>query len=61
MNIKVFNLALLAGWLLVLIGGVILNPGAGLVAGGALLILIVFVVSRIAGIYAPPAEQEETH
>lgn len=54
MNAHVFNASLFLGWLLVLIGGVMLNPGAGLLAAGVLLIGLVLVAARIAGgIYVP--------
>ena len=55
MNIHVFNAALLIGWLLVLAGGVLLNVGAGLVAAGVLLILLVFVGVRLGGLNGPKA------
>lgn len=58
MNIKIFNACLLGGWLLVLIGGLWLDPGLGLVGAGLLLIVLVFVVSRLAGIYAEPETKE---
>ena len=49
MNVAVFNTCLLMGWLLVLTGGVWLNPGAGLAAAGALLIALTLLSARIAG------------
>jgi hypothetical protein len=58
MNVHLFNLTLLLGWLLVLVGGVIINVGAGLAAGGLLLILLVFAVFRISGIYVPNAKDK---
>ena len=57
MSATLFNLTLLAGWLLVMIGAVMLNPGAGLAVAGLLLIALVFAVARIAGIYVPGAEK----
>lgn len=58
MTLKAFNLAILLGWLLVTIGGCLLNIGAGLVAGGLLLLAITFAVARMAGIYATQAEKD---
>lgn len=58
MNIKIFNACLLTGWLLVLAGGLWLDPGLGLVASGLLLIVLVLIVSRLAGIYAEPQSSE---
>ena len=58
MNIKIFNACLLLGWLLVLAGGVWLEPGLGLAAAGLLLIVLVLIVSQMAGIYAEPEPPE---
>jgi hypothetical protein len=49
MNLAVFNACLLIGWLLVLAGGVWLNPGAGLAVAGLLLIVLTLLSARIAG------------
>ena len=58
MNASVFNACLLIGWLLVLTGGVCINPGAGLAVAGVLLILLALLSARIAGgIYFPPAKK----
>ena len=59
MSLRIFNSALLFGWLLVLVGGCLINVGAGLAFGGLLLLAITFSVSRMAGIYAAPAEEKE--
>lgn len=58
MNARLFNLTLLLGWLLVLAGGMLINLGAGLAVGGALLIALAFSIARIAGIYMPTAKEE---
>lgn len=62
MKLSIFNAALLAGWFLLTLGGILLNPGAGLViAGIAIIGLTVFVALRF-GVYEdgkaakPPAE-----
>jgi hypothetical protein len=60
MNINHFNAALILGWLLVLIGGCLLNPGAGLAVGGLLLIALVIGAARAAGLYDPAAVSKET-
>jgi hypothetical protein len=60
MNIKVFNLCLLLGWLMVLAGGVIVNPGWGIVGAGALLLVLTLATAYLAGIQAPkPGEAGE--
>ncbi|MER2537648.1 MAG: hypothetical protein ABTQ26_00250 [Azonexus sp.] len=58
MNIKIFNACLLIGWLLVLAGGLLINPGPGLIGAGLLLVILVLIVSRLAGIYADPETTE---
>lgn len=55
MNLKTFNVTLLLGWLLALVGGVVLNVGAGLLFAGLLLIALAFAVARLAGLYAAAA------
>lgn len=59
MNIKVFNVCLLFGWLMVLAGGIVIHPGWGLAIGGALLIALALASSYIAGLYQPPAPKPE--
>jgi len=58
MNAHLFNACLLVGWLLVLAGGCMLNVGAGLVGGGLLLLALVFVVARVAGVYVPKKDAD---
>lgn len=53
MNIKVFNLCLLLGWLMVLAGGVYINPGWGVAIAGALLLVLTLVISYLAGLVDP--------
>jgi hypothetical protein len=59
MNAHIFNICLLVGWLLTLAGGVYMNVGAGLVGGGVLLLVVVFAVARMAGVYMPAAKTDE--
>lgn len=49
MNASHFNLAMLVGWLLVLVGGMWIHPAAGLAAGGLLLIVLTLVAVRLGG------------
>jgi hypothetical protein len=60
MQIRIFNFCLLLGWLLVLGGGVLLDPGLGLVAAGLLLIVLTLVAVRIAGglVASPPKKPD---
>ena len=52
MSLATFNAGLLIGWLLILVGGITVNLGAGLIFAGIVLIVMVIVVSRIGGLYA---------
>lgn len=49
MNLHIFNAALLVGWLMVLGGSMLIHVGAGLVVGGLLLLILVFISVRLAG------------
>ena len=56
MSAVVFNTALALGWLLVLVGGVWLSPGAGLVGAGLLLVALTMVSTWLCGgLYVPGA------
>lgn len=63
MNLRVFNLCLLVGWLMVLAGGVLLNPGWGIAIAGGLLLVLALVSAYLGGLYdpskaeAPPGER----
>ena len=59
MSVIVFNACLLLGWLLVLAGGVLLSPGAGLLGAGLLLIVLCFMGVRVAGGLIVPARKPE--
>jgi hypothetical protein len=55
MHVYVFNACLMVGWLLALVGGVMLNPGAGLVVAGVLLVALALLGVRLSGgLYVPP-------
>lgn len=53
MNIRILNACLLVGWLMTTGGAMILNVGAGLCAGGILLIGLTVAMSKIGGIFIP--------
>jgi hypothetical protein len=53
MHVKIFNLCMFVGWAMFLAGGVLLNPGWGLLSAGALLIVLCVVGAYIGGVYAP--------
>lgn len=66
MSVQSFNLAMFAGWLLVLVGGVCIHPAAGLAVAGLLLIALTLLAVRLGGgLYAPsqralrPAAEED--
>lgn len=59
MNILIFNIGLLLGWLMVLAGGVMLHLAGGIAAAGVLLLVLVFLSVRLAGgLYAAPPKSE---
>ena len=51
MPIKLFNLCLLLGWLMVLAGGVVIHPGWGIAIAGALLLLLTLASAYLAGLH----------
>lgn len=51
MNIKLFNLCLLLGWLMVLAGGVIIHPGWGVAVAGGLLLVLNLASAYLAGLH----------
>lgn len=57
MNIKVFNLCLVLGWLMVLAGGIVIHPGWGIAIGGALLVVLTLTGAYLAGVHVPPKKQ----
>lgn len=50
MNVKVFNLCLALGWLMVLAGGVLIHPGWGIAIAGALLMALTLASAYLGGI-----------
>jgi quinol-cytochrome oxidoreductase complex cytochrome b subunit len=59
MNIKIFNVALLIGWLMVLAGGVVINPGWGVALSGALLLVLTMASAYIAGLQPAPKPDDQ--
>jgi hypothetical protein len=57
-NINIFNACLLVGWIMVTAGAMIISIGAGLCAGGALLIGLTLVTARIGGLFIPKKGEE---
>jgi hypothetical protein len=53
MNMHVFNICLALGWIMATAGGMLLNPGAGLLGGGLLLLALTLLVARMGGVMAP--------
>jgi len=51
MPIKLFNLCLLLGWMMVLAGGVVIHPGWGIAIAGALLLLLTLASAYLAGLH----------
>jgi membrane protein implicated in regulation of membrane protease activity len=58
MNIKIFNLCMLIGWLLVLAGGVMISPGWGIAVAGGLMLFLSLVSAYIGGIHVPKAPRQ---
>lgn len=59
MNVRVFNLCLFMGWLLVLVGGVIVHPGWGLAIAGTLLIFLTLSGAYLGGLFAPKSATDD--
>lgn len=53
MRPDIFNACLLAGWFMLTLGAIVLNPGAGIAVGGlAMIVLTLFIAMRV-GIQPP--------
>ena len=52
MDIRLFNLCLAVGWLMVTGGLCMVHPGWGLAAGGAVLLGLTFVSAWLGGVHA---------
>ncbi|MGR3905831.1 hypothetical protein Q3A80_02210 [Burkholderia sp. SR8] len=58
MNIKIFNVCLVLGWLMVLAGGVIVNPGWGIAIAGGAMVFMTLAIAYIAG-WARPSNRKD--
>lgn len=58
MHIHILNGCLLLAWLLVTIGGLLLNIGGGLLGSGLVLIALVIYLSRMFGVYTPKTDKQ---
>ena len=54
MSLRIFNAALLIGWLMTLVGGLLYDIALGLVGGGLLLLVLTACVVRLGGVFVPP-------
>lgn len=59
MNVKIFNLCLLLGWLMVLGGGVLINVGWGIAFAGGLLLVLTLGGAYMAGLTFPKPTKGE--
>ena len=55
MDIRIFNVCMLVGWLMLLAGGVVIHPGWGIAIAGAVLLVGTFVAAYLAGLRDTPA------
>ncbi len=53
MNAYLFNACIAIGWLMISAGAFMLNRAAGLITGGTLMLVLVLVLARMAGLYMP--------
>ena len=59
MSVKIFNVCLLLGWLMVLAGGVVIHPGWGIAIAGALLLLLTLASAYIAGLHGSARAEKQ--
>lgn len=59
MSIKVFNLCLLIGWLMILAGGVLIHPGWGIAIAGVVLFVGTLAGAYLGGVFAPAAKPDQ--
>jgi len=58
-DIKLFNVCLLLGWLMVLAGGIVINPGWGIAIAGGLLVTLTLIAAYIAGWAHPDGQKPD--
>lgn len=56
MNIQTFNNCLIAGWLMILTGGMVISIGWGLLVAGTSFILLTLMSAKIGGIFNAEVE-----
>jgi multisubunit Na+/H+ antiporter MnhE subunit len=62
MKLSILNLYLTLSWVLITIGGCVLNLGAGLIVSGVVLAFLTLFLAHKAGVYVPKPETEtEAH
>ncbi|WP_322021126.1 MULTISPECIES: hypothetical protein [unclassified Burkholderia] len=61
MDIKIFNICLLLGWLMVLAGGIVINPGWGIAIAGGLLVMLTLMAAYIAGWAQPTGTKPDNN
>ncbi len=59
MNIHIFNGCLLGGWFLLTLGGILMNPAAGLITGGVALVALTLLIALRYGIYDGRPKKED--
>lgn len=58
MNMNVFNAALALSWVLILIGGCLIDLGLGIAISGAILLGVTLYVARIVGVALPGPKEK---
>ena len=58
MNLKIFNLCVLAGWVLITLGAVCIHWAAGIVVSGVVLIALTLLMAAKFGVMQAPPEQK---
>jgi hypothetical protein len=56
MNARIFNVAMLIGWLMAVAGGCLASLAYGLIGGGLLLLALTLLGARMGGVYMPKAD-----
>lgn len=59
MNIKLWNVCMLLGWLMLLAGGVVIHPGWGIAIAGAVLLVGTAVAGYVFGIVSPESTKPD--
>ena len=59
MTTKIFNICLLAGWLMIVLGVALWSVPAAFVAGGVLLVGLTLLLAYFAGVVVPRKKDED--